>query len=195
MPPLVKIKKEDIITSAIKIVKSEGLDNLNARRLAKELNCSVQPIFSNFANMEELKKEIFSKLCEIFYGKITEVENNSIPKYKQVGLNYIKFAKEEPNIFNLLFLEKNNNYLDNIIDTENNYYVKVKNLIKDATSLTEDEIPDFHLKMWIFTHGLATLVANKTTFTNEEIDALLTSEYKALLNEEKEGKKENEKNN
>ena len=185
MPPLLKIKKEDIINAAIKIVKNESFDNINARRLAKELNCSVQPIFSNFANMEELKREVFSKLCEIFYERITKVEESSIPKYKQVGLNYIKFAKEESNIFNLLFLEKNNYYIDNIIDTENNYYIKVKNLIEDSTSLKENKIPTFHLKMWIFTHGLATLVANKITFSDEEINALLTSEFNALILEEK----------
>lgn len=195
MPPLVKIKKEDIIASSIKIVKSEGFNNLNARRLAKELNCSVQPIFSNFTNMEELKKVVFTKLCEIFYETITKVEDSSIPQYKQVGINYIKFAKEEPNIFNLIFLEKNNYHLEELFTDTNSYYLKIKDLIGDSTKLSAEGISAFHMKMWIFTHGLATLVASNNAFSDNEINALLTSEFRALLLEEKEGKKENEKNN
>lgn len=194
MPPIVKITKEDIIITALNIVRKESFININARRLAKELNCSVQPIFSNFNNMDELKSIIFSRLYDIFYERITKVEDSSIPKYKQVGLNYIKFAKNEPNIFKLLFLEDDKyNVKEELLNNKNNYYLKIKELIKNATGLTTEEIPPFHLKMWIFTHGLATLVASKCTFTDEEINELLTSEFKALLVLEKDD--DNEKNN
>lgn len=188
MPPIAKISKEDIINKALNIARCENFNSINARRLAKELGCSVQPIFSNFKNMEELKKVVFSKICELFYETITKLEESDIPKYKQVGINYIKFAKNEPNIFKLIFLENNNYQIEDELFTDrNNYYIKIKNLIENATGLEQREIPSFHLKMWIFTHGLATLVASKCTFTDEEINDLLTSEFKALLAIEKEG--------
>ena len=55
MPPKVKITKEDIIKTAVELVRSNGAEALNARAVAAELNCSTQPVFSNFATMDELQ--------------------------------------------------------------------------------------------------------------------------------------------
>ena len=55
MPPKVRITKEDIIHTAVEIVRRDGTGAINARVIAKELNCSTQPVFSNFATMEDLR--------------------------------------------------------------------------------------------------------------------------------------------
>ena len=48
--------------------------------------------------------------------------------------------------------------------------------------LSDEEVKQFHFKMWIFGHGIATLVANNTCkFTDEQIDSLLLTEYQALM--------------
>ena len=54
MPPVKKFSREDIIEAGCEIVNKEGIEALNARRVAKELNSSVQPIFHYFESMEEL---------------------------------------------------------------------------------------------------------------------------------------------
>ena len=54
MPRATKFLKEDIIEAACAVVKKEGLSAINARRVAKELGCSVQPIFYQFENMEDI---------------------------------------------------------------------------------------------------------------------------------------------
>ena len=54
MPPKVKITKEDIIRTAVDLVRQRGIDAINARAIATALSCSTQPIFSNFATMDEL---------------------------------------------------------------------------------------------------------------------------------------------
>ena len=61
MPPIKKYTKEDIIMQAYEIVKSEGFEQVNARRIAKKLGCSVQPLFHNFTSMEEVNKEVYKK--------------------------------------------------------------------------------------------------------------------------------------
>ena len=55
MPPKVKIAKEDIVNAAVELVRQYGPQALNARELAARLCCSTQPIFSNFATMDELR--------------------------------------------------------------------------------------------------------------------------------------------
>jgi len=68
VPPVRKFSKEEIIVSACNIIKTEGKESLNARRLAKSLGCSVQPIFHNFTSMEDLNKEIYNHI----YNKYKE---------------------------------------------------------------------------------------------------------------------------
>ena len=70
MPPKIRITKENIVERAVEIVREHGMDSLNARSLAKELGCSVQPIFRAFDSMGELRSiSIYSRvLSEFFEG-------------------------------------------------------------------------------------------------------------------------------
>ena len=57
---------------------------------------------------------------------------------------------------------------------------KVRVTKDDILNISFD-IDSFHLKMWIFTQGLATLVLNNNLkLTDEQISSLLTNEFKAL---------------
>lgn len=48
------------------------------------------------------------------------------------------------------------------------------------------KIKQFHIKIWIFTHGLATLMATHLCqFTEEEIDEMLTNIFAVFYQEEK----------
>ena len=66
MPPITKYEKQDIVNIAYEIVKKEGMNSINARRIAKELNSSIQPVFHNFSTMEELKKTVYDKIYETY---------------------------------------------------------------------------------------------------------------------------------
>ena len=70
----------------------EGLSN---RELAKKLNCSIRPIYYQFESAEQMQKELYSKIEKYFYKFLMDNMVDDIPKYKQVGINYIKFAKKE----------------------------------------------------------------------------------------------------
>lgn len=192
MPPLIKIKKEDIIEAGYLIVKEEGLEALNARRIAKKLKCSIQPIFSNFKTMEELKKSIMEKIWETYQNYIIEgtKDNN---QYKGMGRGYIKFAKEQPKLFQILFMNNHNLNSDNFLpeDFLSSFVLKCG---REATKLTGEEMKKFHFRIWVFTHGIATLLATNTCdFTDEEIDDMLKDAFFGVLNNMKE--KNNESNN
>ena len=61
MPPKVKVTKDMVIDAAFEIAREAGAENINARTVAKKLNCSTQPVMYHFATIEELKK---SGLCK-----------------------------------------------------------------------------------------------------------------------------------
>ena len=68
---------------------------------------------------------------------------------------------------------------DFILDTD---YMKIKDIIRISTNLSDKDIKSFHLKMWLFTHGIATLSANDTIlFTDKQISDLLSYEFQALM--------------
>ena len=172
MPPVKKFAKEEIINVAYNIAKYEGIESINARRIAKELGSSVQPIFHNFSNMEELNesvtKKIYKKYEEYMLSGINEKNG-----YKNTGLSYIRFAKDYPKFFKILFMQKTDLTFNNFI-SEDDVDEKIIKAGQKLTGLSYEEQKEFHKKVAIFTHGLACLVATKTIeFTDQEIDIML----------------------
>ncbi len=180
MPKQTQTSKEDVINVGMQIVRETGIDSVNARAIAKVLNTSVHPIFHHFKNMEELKKTLYDKGVEV-YKEYMERGVNGDYSYRSIGINYIKLAREEPHIFQMLFMNKTNMTLDDFMNNDNAYSY-IENVISKEVKINREEILSFHKKMWFFTHGIATLVTNKTCIlTDKEINELLVEEFFALL--------------
>lgn len=180
MPPILKYNKESIVDVAYDIAKLEGMDFINARRIAKELNCSVQPIFHNFANMEELKKAVYNKIYETYLSYMNSGKNKE-KAYKEMGLSYIRFASDYPEFFKILFMQKTNLDAENFIMADNEGDDVIKSG-QELTGLDYESQKKFHVKVWIFTHGIACLVATHTIkISDAEINELLGNTVKEML--------------
>lgn len=185
MPPRTKIQKEDIIETAYQLVRQEGMEGINARAIAKQMNTSIQPIFHKFSNMEELKQEVIEKIIQE-YRKYIVKGSTEEKAYKAMGLAYIHFAKEEPKLFKILFMSEQK-MKPIAFMTQGIEYEKVAECIATTTGFSKEKIKEFHLKIWIFTHGLASLIATGTCeFSEEEINHMLKEIYTALYEQEKE---------
>ena len=182
MPTKIKISKDMILDTAFKIVKEHGMEKLSNREIANKLKCSIRPIYYQFANVEELQKELYLKIEKYFYKFLLDNMVAGIPKYKQVGINYIKFAKKEKKLFQTLFMNETGLTPNAFVSKDGSDYKELEKLVKISTNLKEDDIKDFHTKMWIFCHGIATLVANNTiSLTDSQIQQLLSYEFQALM--------------
>lgn len=175
-----KITKEMILDTAFSIARREGLNSISNRRIAKELNSSIRPIYYQFKNTEELKLELGKKIDTYFYDYLLNNKLGNMPLYKQIGINYIRFSRDEKKLFKILFMSDNKLLpSDFILDTD---YMRIKDIIRISTNLSDKDIKSFHLKMWMFTHGIATLAANDTVlFTDKQISDLLSYEFQALM--------------
>lgn len=182
MPTKIRISKEMILDAAFEIVRKDGMEKLSNRELANKLNCSIRPIYYQFENVEEMQKELYLKIEQYFYKFILENMVEEIPKYKQVGINYIKFAKKEKKLFQTLFMTDVGLTPDAFILKAGEDYKEIEKFIKISANIKEEDIKDFHTKMWIFCHGIATLVANDTIkLTDNQIQDLLSYEFQALM--------------
>ena len=178
MPPVQKTGKNEIISAAFEIVREEGYANLNARAIAKKLGVSTQPIFSNFKNMEDLKMEIVRKASCLYFSMLEEEEKSGkYPPYKARGMGYIRFAKEEKNLFRLLFMDKRSPDVKFPTDDATKEIV----LISDTLSFTKDKASRMHALLWFFVHGIASLIVTESLkLSEEDISAALTDTYLGL---------------
>ncbi|MBE6600712.1 MAG: TetR/AcrR family transcriptional regulator [Ruminococcaceae bacterium] len=178
MPPITKISKSDIVNSAVEIVRKSGIDALNARSLAAELSCSTQPIFSNFSGMEELRVAIIDRGKKIFSDFVeSAMTEDKYPPYKASGMAYIEFAKVEKNLFSLLFMR------DRFGEDEEHFEIgdKITARVKIDNGFDEDTAKLFHLEMWAFVHGIASMIATGyLELDTELVSRMLTDSYQGL---------------
>lgn len=181
MPPKRKIHKSDILEVTYEIIRKDGIHEVNARRIAKELHCSVQPVFSNFHNMEELKNEAIYMIYQRFIGEILSCDDSK-QLYKNMGCNYIRFAQNEPKLFATLFSSQTDLTFQSFVDDIFPDLKQIETGILEIVDIDRKSIPSLHYKMWFFTHGIASLAAHQTvSFSETEISELLNDEFKALV--------------
>lgn len=178
MPPKIKISKDEIFHVALNIVRECGHEAINARDIAKKLNCSTQPIFSNYKNMEELKKEIVSYSVSLHNEYIkNEIEEKFYPDYKATGMAYIKFAKYEKELFKLLFMrDARKEY-----DKEDMNWQDIVDLAQKHSGVNKTNSELFHLEMWLVVHGIATMQATSyMDFDESFVSDILSDMYNGL---------------
>ncbi len=187
MPPIKKFQREEIIDTAYRIVEKEGFNAINARKIAKELGGSVQPIYHNFSTMEELNKEIFDKI----YLKYQKTMQQAIDKehpYLAKGMAYVKFARVYPEFYKIIFMQESKMNLEEFIEADIETTKDVMESIIKKFDISKADLKDFHIKIWIFTHGLACLVATKTVnFSDDEVRKFLLDTVQQMFRGYKKG--------
>ncbi|MBQ3584778.1 MAG: TetR/AcrR family transcriptional regulator [Lachnospiraceae bacterium] len=179
MPPKCKFKKEEIVQAALEIARDAGIASVTARAVASKLNSSPKVIFGHFQSMDELQNELLKSAGDLYQNYIYEdIASKKYPPYKASGMAYIRFAKEEKELFKLLFMRDRSN--ETI--TENSEEIRpLLEILKKNLGLSEAEANMFHLEMWLFVHGIATMSA--TSYLDLDMDFIsktLTDEYMGL---------------
>ncbi|MBR3779107.1 MAG: TetR/AcrR family transcriptional regulator [Clostridia bacterium] len=179
MPPKVKTTKEVIVKTALDIVRRQGTAALNARTVASALGCSTQPIFSNFTTMDELRLAVAQQADALYQEYVRrETDSGEYPPYKAGGMAYIRFAKEEKELFKLLYMCDRSG---EEIPTEAHSFTQMTDILRHNTGLNDDTANLFHLEMWAYVHGIATMFA--TGFLDLDWDLvskMLTDAYLGL---------------
>ena len=175
MPPKVKITKEDIINAAIQLVRANGASALNARGIAAFLNCSTQPVFSNFTSMVDLEQETINTAYQMYLDFIkNEAESGKYPKYKAFGMAYIRFAKEERELFKLLFMRDRTGE-DFPVTTD---FSESVGIIMSSCGLSRESATLMHLEIWSCVHGIAVMLATSfLTLDWETISGMISDIY------------------
>jgi AcrR family transcriptional regulator len=178
MPPKVKVAKQDIVQTALDLIRRDGETALNARSIAAALGCSTQPVFTNFATMEELQQAALTAAYDCYLSFLkSEAQRGKYPAYKAYGMAYIRFAREEKELFKLLFMR--NRKGEGRTPTAD--FEESVDYIVNANGIPRDRAELMHLEMWSCVHGVATMLATSFIPLEEDlISTMLTDVYQGL---------------
>ena len=157
MPPKCKFTKEQIIEAALALTREQGIEAVTARSVAARLSSSPKVIFSLFHNMEELQAEVLRAAQALYKRRIEEgMSGGEYPPYKGSGMAYVQFAKEEKQLFRLLFMRDRS--AETVGEDRESVRPQIE-LIEKNLGLDEDTAYLFHLEMWLYVHGIAATIA------------------------------------
>ena len=159
MPPSTRITREMIVDAALEIVRRSGAENVNARSVAQTLGCSTQPVMYQFATIEELKRAAYAGLDRMHTEYLFRIPPGGDP-LPEIGMNYIRFAVEEPNWFRFLFQSgyAAGNSLSQMLDAQE--LEPILRAMGGETDLPEERTKDVFMITAMFIHGCACLIAN-----------------------------------
>ena len=182
MPARAKVTEEMIVDAAFEIARKTGAENINARTVSQKLNCSTQPVMYHFSTIEELKRAVYAKSDGYHTEYLMSMKKPQKGVMLAIGLNYIRFAVEEPYLFRFLFqsgflIEKN---LLEMIDSPE--LAPVLCAMQEASGMGMAQTKKAFLTVSLFSHGYASMIANNAVEYDEEmIKAHLEQAYRGAI--------------
>jgi len=159
MAPKRKHTKQSILDGSFDFVREKGFENISARSVAKYINASTAPIYSNFKSMDDLEELLEEKAVETLKASLVEnvEDTESILNFP---LKYIEFAINDSNLFNQISKSKQSiNVLKGHL--KDKVYTRMKEIMSNSEllkNLDEEKLDDIIIKTWLHSHGIATFL-------------------------------------
>ena len=174
MPPRVKFTKEEIVEAALRVTREGGIDTLTARSLAAELGASTRPMFTYFETVDELKHEVHEAAKGIYKTYIERGLAEPVP-FLGVGQNTIRFAREEPELFRLLFLQKPDGADGGAAEALAFSQDLVRDSIMGIYKMDAYEADCYYRNLWLIAFSFCAMIAaGECPYTDEQMSAMFT---------------------
>lgn len=186
--PKAKITREMVIDAAFEIARNMGIENVNARTVSEKLNCSTQPVMYHFARIEELKRAVYEKADRFHSEYLMNITDPEEGVMLGIGLNYIRFAIREPNLFRFLF-QSGYAVENSLLDMVNSEELKpLLAMMSGAMEMTVEQTKEVFVTIAMFAHGYASIIANNSLEYDEKtVAADLARVYKGAVLAVREG--------
>ena len=182
MPKKPKFTRESLLQEAYAIAEEQGIDEVSSRSLAKSLGCSLQPIYTHFPTMAELRQETFRYACRQFSREILACKADADP-FQWTTDCVIDLARNRPNLFKLIFLsggftsrslpETMRSMLEN---------QRLNSRVKDLYDLSDQGCEDVLMRAELFLLGIGTMICSRhMDCPNDEIHAMMDRTIRDLV--------------
>ena len=174
MAPKNKFTKEEMVEAAMRVVRARGINGLTAKTLADELGTSTQPVFTAFGSMDTVRQEVYAAAVRVYDGYADAGLKEKIPFFG-VGMQYIRFAREEPELYRLLFLTQTPNQECRAMKSMQHLQELVRPTLTHVYHITPEEADLYFRDLWFVVHSLSTLiVTGDCPYSDQEIGQILT---------------------
>ena len=183
MPPKAKFSREQITKAALSVVSEKGAQALTAKELGAALGTSTTPIFTVFNSMQEVQDAVMLAAMERFEEYAHKAAHIK-PVFKQVGMQMILFAKEEPKLYQLIFMSSINEAqtFDDIYAHLGSVADECLDVLQKDYDLSKDNAKTLFEHVWIHTFGIGALCATGVCdFSHEQIAEMLTQDFTAMM--------------
>lgn len=176
MPRNVQITKEKILTAALDVLIREGYSAVNIKSIARELNCSTQPIAWQFGNMDNMREALTKEAVTYANKKMMPTSMDCIEAFWQIGYGYINLAFDTPNLFRFVYMGESKNYCRggfNSILTDKGNAVLIDKLYP-YLNISKEQAKMLFQRMIVYTHGMVSLVvAGVLNCTKEQVYSIV----------------------
>ena len=172
MPPKVKFQKGEIVNAALNVARKKGIDAVTAREVAAELRVSPGPIFTWFDTMEQLRAEVYRLAMSLYRDYIERGLSGPIP-FLGVWRQYLHFAKDEPELYRLLFLTRPGSAFGGAMDALRFSQDLARESLMRTYNMDARTADCYFRDMWLVAFSFATLVVTgDCPYTEEEMLAV-----------------------
>ncbi len=183
MPRQARFSKDDIVAAGLRIVRTRGIEFVSARSLGKELGTSSSPMFTMFRDMNEVMCAI-NRAAQDTFVKYMEGVTDYNPAFKEFGLRLVSFSKEEPNLFQLLFLGKNSHP-----ELAEKIAKECLCNVDQGYDLTSEQVELLFRQMWPVACGMAALcITHPEDFPMQTVSRTLSYHFAGIISIIKSGR-------
>ena len=183
MPRQARFSKDDIVEAGLRIVRAGGLEAVSARSLGKELGTSSSPMFTMFKDMNEVMDAIRVAAEKTFISRMEGV-TDYFPAFKEFGLRLVSFAKEDPNIFQMLFMGR-----DSRPEIAESIAKECLQPVRQGYGLRKEQAELLFKQMWPVACGIAALcLRHPEDFPEDTVSRTLTYHFSGIMSIIKSGR-------
>lgn len=176
-----KVTKQNILNVSFDILKKEGFEHFTARRIAKKLHSSTQPLYKEFDSMDHLKNSLVVYI-QHFLEKEVFCLNYASHHVINVCSNYIQFAKKEAILFSAIFMDREFE-TDQFYDYSFSVLEEAMQKEKEFSKLSKKDREKVLYVIWSSIHGLAVLmVQGKIEYKENEWKEFIRHTLNSSLN-------------
>lgn len=125
----------------------------------------------HFATIEELKKAAYKETGEYHTEYLMNIPETQEDIMLGIGLNYIRFAVEEPYLFRFLFQSgfAVENSLFEMVNSEE--LIPVISVMQEEMDINMEQTKEVFITLALFVHGYASIIANNSFEYDEKLIA------------------------
>lgn len=174
---------DDVVQAALELIRKNGLAGLSAPAVAEQMGASTMPIYSHFKNMQALEDEVVKRVWASI--RQYQAERYTGDLWVDQAIGYIRFAREEKNLFKCILDGRNQELKYELNRREWEYIGVALEGYPSFKDLDAKKIARARYARSMLSHGIATsakIGLNKLVFEDDQLLArFLTDVSKALL--------------